>query len=79
MAYTALSRPPARQLPLSPKLQTLQDFEGDFMKLTKHVDDNIKFKNLSTQMAKCQTTEPKTLEDFDGDTFRFSKQLEGYV
>ena len=76
MAHTALSRPPAQQLPSSPKLQTLQDFKGDFMKLSKHVDDNIKLKNLRTQMAKCQTTKPKTLGDFDGDSFKFSKQLE---
>ena len=72
MAHTALSRPPAQQLPSSPRLQTLQDFKGDFM---KHVDDHIKLKNLRTQMVKCRTTKPKTLGDFDGDSFKFSKQL----
>ena len=76
MAHTALSRPLAWQIPSSPKLQTFQDFKGDFMKLSKHVDDNIKLKNLRTQMAKCQTTKPKTLGDFDGDLFRFWKHLE---
>ena len=49
------------------------------MKLSKHVEDYIKFKNLRTQMAECKTTELKTLGDFDGDKFRFSKQLEEYV
>ena len=45
------------------------------MKLSNHVDDNIKLKNVRTQMAKCQTTKPKTLGDFDGDFDRDSKQL----
>ena len=49
------------------------------MKLSKHVEDYIKFKNLRTQMAECKTPELKTLGDFDGDKFRFSKKLEEYV